>query len=664
MKSLVAPVLIVLAGLLVYSNSLNGEFILDDPVAIQTNRTIRQLWPVTGVLFPPRDLMVEGSTVEGRPLLNLSFALNYAVGGTEVRGYHAANLGIHLVAALLLFGVVRRTLSLPLFRERMGHSATWLALVVAMVWVAHPLQTESVSYLSQRAESLAGMFYLLTMYLAIRSFASAKSSWWQAGAVAACVLGMATKEAMVTAPLLLWLYDWYFVGGSWKEVWRRRWKFYAYLTGLGWGTLACIMIATAGSNLGNVHALLSQLGGGGAGPSGAGHDVYWLDYARVQLWAIARYLRLSFWPHPLVFAYGRDMARGFLGVMPSALPVVLLLAATVWALRRRHWTGYLGAWYFLILAPTSSVVPLSGQTVAEHRMYLPLAAVAVLAVAAARLLWLKAMRSFAKNGIGGTRWETALAVFFVSLLLFLLGSETRARNADYRTAYSIWNDTVKKWPGNASAWNNRAMSLHELGRDEEAIVDYEKALEIDSSFATAYNGLGVVLEAKAEYAQAMSRFREALQYDPRNARAHNNLGNALLQKGQVEEAALEIKKALEIQPDYADAHYSLGNIFLRSGRKDECLAEFKEAIKIRPEFVEAHVGLGVVLFQTGRYDDGIREMRDALKQRPNFDEAHANLGLALVKTGQVDEGILHLERALALKPENFIARANLGMALL
>jgi hypothetical protein len=225
--------LIVGVGMLVYGNSLSGEFVLDDRVSIQSNPTIHRLWPITQVLFPSHDLIADGNTVEGRPLLNLSFALNYALGGTEVWGYHAVNLGIHLVAALLLFGVLRRTLSLPVFRERMEHSATWLALVAALVWVVHPLQTESVSYLSQRAESLVGLFYLLTMYLAIRGFGEERAWWWQAGAVAACVLGMATKEVMVTAPLLVWLYDWCFVGGGWKEVWRRRWRFYACMFVLG-----------------------------------------------------------------------------------------------------------------------------------------------------------------------------------------------------------------------------------------------------------------------------------------------------------------------------------------------------------------------------------------------------------------------------------------------
>ena len=161
-KTAIYSLLIVLAGILAYANSFQGEFILDDFASIQNNLTIRHLWPLAGV-FPGPEFIPDASTVEGRPVLNLSFALNYAAGGLERRGYHAANLGIHLLAALLLFTIVRRTLLLPVFRGQWNDSAATLGFWVAVIWAVHPLQTESVTYLSQRAESLVGLFYLLTL---------------------------------------------------------------------------------------------------------------------------------------------------------------------------------------------------------------------------------------------------------------------------------------------------------------------------------------------------------------------------------------------------------------------------------------------------------------------------------------------------------------------
>ncbi|MGD1021058.1 MAG: hypothetical protein ABSA12_17265, partial [Verrucomicrobiia bacterium] len=202
------PLLLVLTGLWAYHNSLTGPFIYDDWLSIQKNPTIRHLWPIWQPLSPPH---AGGITVEGRPLINLSLAVNYAIGGTNVRGYHALNLAIHILAGLTLFGIVRRTLLQPRLRERFGAVADELALAVALIWTVHPLQTESVTYIIQRAESMMGLFYLLTLYGFIRGTASPLPRLWHGLCIGACALGMASKEVMVSAPLMVMLYDRTFV---------------------------------------------------------------------------------------------------------------------------------------------------------------------------------------------------------------------------------------------------------------------------------------------------------------------------------------------------------------------------------------------------------------------------------------------------------------------
>ncbi len=162
---MLAAGLITLATVAAFSNSFAGPFVFDDIPSIVKNPTIRQLWPLWPTLCPPRD----GETVTGRPLLNLSLAINYAVSGQRVWSYHAANLGIHVFAALLLFGILRRSFLLPTMRDRWGTAALPLALVVALLWAIHPLQTESVTYIVQRAESLVGLFYFLTLYCFVRA---------------------------------------------------------------------------------------------------------------------------------------------------------------------------------------------------------------------------------------------------------------------------------------------------------------------------------------------------------------------------------------------------------------------------------------------------------------------------------------------------------------
>ena len=294
---LAAALLPVLATAAAYLNSFNGPFIFDDIESIPHNRTIRQM---DTALSPPN---AEGITVQGRPILNLSLAVNYALGGTDVWGYHVFNLAIHVLAALALFGIVRRTLLLPSMRDRFGPAAPYLAGAVAMLWALHPLRTESVTYVVQRAESLMGLFYLATLYCAIRSSLSGRPSGrWRRWPPAA--LGMATKEVMVTAPVIVLLYDRTFLSGSFREAIRKRWGLYAALTAC-WAVLVCLMVH-AGNR-------------GGTAGFGAGDVLDGWSYARTQCWAILKYLLLTLWPNGLCLDYGSSIRATLWQIVPGGL---------------------------------------------------------------------------------------------------------------------------------------------------------------------------------------------------------------------------------------------------------------------------------------------------------------------------------------------------------
>ena len=220
---LIRAAVIVLAGVIAYSNSLSAPFIFDDQTAILDNATIRQLSPLSVPLSPQRD-----TPVAGRPLVSLTFAINYAAGGLDPRGYRLINIAIHLLAALTLFGLVRRTLRLPSLAPRFGEQATNLAWVVALIWMLHPLQTETIDYVTQRTESMMGLFYLLTLYCSVRAL-EARHGRWHVAAIVACAAGMACKESMVTAPVMVALYNVVFVsafcsaeGGTVPPVFRPR----------------------------------------------------------------------------------------------------------------------------------------------------------------------------------------------------------------------------------------------------------------------------------------------------------------------------------------------------------------------------------------------------------------------------------------------------------
>ena len=474
----------MLATLAAFSRSFTGGFILDDENTITKNPTIRQLWPIWPALCPPN----HGETASGRPLLNLSLAVNYAVSGLHVESYHVANLAIHILAALLLFGVLRRTFLLPTMNERWGPAAIPLAAAIALLWAIHPLQTESVTYVVQRAESLVGLFYLLTLYCFLRGVASPRSIGWHVGSVLACLLGMASKEVMVSAPLMLLLYDRTFCAGSFREAWRRRYGLYLGLAGT-WFLLAGLVVST----------------GNRGGTAGLGTPIGSWEYLRTQFGAIVHYLRLCVWPHPLVLDYGTGTAHGATEIVPYAIVVGLLGAATLVALWRRPKIGFLGAWFFIILAPTSSVVPVVTQTIAEHRMYLPLAAVVTGLVAGGYLVggWLVRRETISRPAAQTV--GSCLAISAAGALAIL----SFQRNKLYQSDLSIWQDTVANAPCNERAQNNLGAGMTRCRRLDEAIVYYRNALELNPNYPEAHTNLGFCLNKCGRVDEAIVEYHKA-----------------------------------------------------------------------------------------------------------------------------------------------------------
>jgi tetratricopeptide (TPR) repeat protein len=424
--------------------------------------------------------------------------------------------------------------------------------------------------------------------------------------------------------------------------------------------MAAILLGTSGSNWGNVQALLQQLSGDRAGPAGSGHDIHWLDYARMQCWAMTRYVRLCFWPSPLIFAYGRDMAQGFWGVAPSALWVAMMMGATAWGLWRRHWAGYGGAWFILILAPTSSVVPLSGQMVAEHRMYLPLAAVIMLVVTGGFFAW----RHFTRNlGEESRRWACVAGACLMVMLPAVLGAVTMARNEDYKTALSLWQDSVTKWPRSAEAQNAMGFALHQKGRLAESIPCYQKALEIRPDYTLAHTNLGNALRDQGNVAEALSHFQRAVALKPENAETHANLGGALLQSGKLTEALEQYQKALDLNPHSAGEHCNLGSALIEMGRIDDGLFHLYKALEIDDKCLQAHHNLGNMLLRRGQVAEAIQHYRKVLEIMPGYVEGHNNLAMALFQNGQLRDALGQFEESLQINPQGLSALNNLARML-
>ncbi len=594
LRRFVPCAVIVLATCAAYAGSLRGVFIFDDLGSIVVADQLHDFRPLRDVVWGPPQ-----STAAGRPLVCLSLAVNYAVSGLNTWSYHVFNGAVHLAAALTLFGLIRRTLVLPTALGIDHRRASWLACSIATLWAVHPLQTDAVTYIIQRTESLMGLFYLLTLYCALRAWQSARPAAWSAAAVAACALGALSKEVMVSVPLAGLLYDRAFVAGSFRDAIRRHGRLHAALAAVAWVIVGAIVAAQP-------HGEAIGFAGGISG----------FQYLLTQAGVIVHYLRLSFVPHPLVISYDDwPVARSVGEIWIQGVLVAVMLGATGCALVRRPALGLLGAAFFMILAPTSSFVPMVNEVAAERRMYLPLAVVLILA-----MLGLQQAAAWAGRRAG---WPESMPRGFVAFVVTLLSggavAGTVARNRLYRDDLTLWADTVDKRPLNARAHHGLGDSLARRGDLDGAIRHLTEAVRLRPGFPEAHTNLANALAGQGRFDEAIRHYQLALEAKPDAWITLNNLANALAASGRTAEAVRFYEKALDLNDNLAEAHNNLGSTLLDQGRADEALGHLQKAVEIKPDFPEARANLGLLLHRLNRIDEAVEHYREALRLRPDME---------------------------------------------
>lgn len=554
---LLCGVALALLGALLYTGTIGHPFIWDDLPSIVEAHELEALWPLSRSCSGP-----PGSGQSGRPLVAFSLALNYAAGGREVAGYHALNIAAHVGAGLALFGVARRALLAA--GGEAAASATPLACCIAALWLAHPLHTDALNQVIYRNETMMALFYLATLYAALRGFEGRAS--WRVAAVALCLAAMACKEVAVSLPLAVLAFDAFFGAGSVRAALRTRPLWYAAL-GATWLALAAFVASgDRGDSVGLGHAEV-------LGP---------LDYFRTQLLALPLYLRLTVLPYPLVLdRYDGEVVREWGPVLLPLLLVSGLLALSVYSLWRGRVAGLLGVAVAVILAPTSSFIPLGGEIAAEHRMVLPLAPLIALGV-------LLVYRLLSRLGRARRLLGPSLALLAVGGLSAL----TVARNADYASEVSIWQDTVRKAPRNSRAWNQ----------------------------------LGLAHKRAGDAPEAEAAFRESIELEPRLGWAEHNLANLLLAEGRRAEAAEWFARSLELRPDPV-AHFNLGSLLVLEGQRREGVAHYEAALRLQPGWKPAALRLAWVLATSPEDDlrDGERAaaLAEALPPSPRALDALA-----------------------------------------
>lgn len=537
-----------------YANALDGAFVFDDEVSIVENSSIRRLWPLRDVLVTKAE---GGRTHDSRPLLNLSLAVEYAAHGLWRPGFRLVNLAIHLGNVLLVFDVARRILRLSALRLS---EARMLAAIAAVLWAVHPLHTAVNTYVIQRAESLAALFILATFDTAIVSLARGSLADAVVAALLA-ILGATAKETTAAILPLVAAFDWAFCDRLPAAGRDRRVRPVLY-AGLALNVAAIIGLAWA-------------LGGRGGSAGLTTASV--VAYALTQCWAIWLYLGKLFWPATLVLDHGEWLAAGPVEVWPFVVATVVLVVGVAigfWRNARAFFPLVAAA---ILLGPTTSIVPVKTQTIAEHRMYLP---------AAFLIGWLVTAVASAARGLRCERRRAGCRVAGLAVVAALVAASvgrTILRNHDFESAVTLWKQNVRDCPENDRGVTNLVAALIRERRFDDAAPLAPQAVADHPERERNWLNLGRILAEEQRNDAAAAAFAEAIRLAPGEADARINLGIVLSRGADLDAAIAMLDEAIRLRPDLAKGWLARGMVRLRQERPDLALSDLKTAVRLDPE---------------------------------------------------------------------------------
>ncbi len=615
---------IAMSGIAAYSNTMSVPFLFDDIGRIVDEAAIRTVWPPT--------VAMQNSN---RPFAHYTFALNYAWHGYDVWGYHAVNLGIHVFSALFLFGFAR--LAFRRCARKFSEHSDLLAFSIAIVWIVHPLNTQAVTYIVQRLESLMGLAYLATLYCFAKSQESRRTWAWQLCSVGVCAFGMGCKEVMVSAPLIVLWYDRAFIAKSWRDLIECRKYFYAMLA-CTWGVLAWSML----------HYQSDYVNGTLWKVEGLSSWTYLLSQSSV----IVHYLSLAFWPSAQCVYPAWPVSHSIQEVLPQFVFIAGLISLTLWAVRYcPHWS-FLGGCFFLILAPTSSIIPIKDLAF-EHRMYLPLAALI-------SLTFVGVFEAICRLGVG-TMLAWRLQLGAALLAATVLGTTAFERNKIYVSEVSVWRDTLIKAPRNVSVWVGLGGILAKEKKYQEAREHFVQALEIapsDSNANTSYAGLLIEL---GEYELAGKHLSTALQNNASNVDAITNMGHLQSRLGNFSAAAKCFEAAILNIPNDEDLQSCLIASLIRGGNLSDAERFSHANLELRPDSAKANVDYASVLVAMTENAKAIEYCEKAITLDESLSTAHATL--ATIEPDQ-EKAMRHIKKAIELEPLSSDYNRTLGDMLM
>ena len=620
--------IIVVLGVLIYVNTLDVPFYLDDYRELAASPLIKSF----SYLF--RHIAAGGiGGLISRNFGYLTFAFNYQIGDLNVVGYHLVNIAIHLMAALALYSFVCLTLRTPFFSDNQGYETVenrvgYIALATALLFVAHPLQTQAVTYIVQRFASLAALLYLASMNCYVRARLNMNKPEkplplicaWFVAAIVAALLAFMSKQNTVTLPLMIILYEFMFFTKDLKKK----------------AAVLCICCAVAVAGM----AILFVAAGKPAGELLAGLDrattaepgFSRLDYLATQLRVLVTYLRLLIFPVGQQLDYYFPLYTSFLNrdVLMSAILLSALFAGALYCmvLSRRKECRYGDAsplfrltafgifWFFVALSVESSIIPIT-DVIVEHRMYLPSAGIFMAVTACVSL--------FGGTGRLGAGWPRTSVLAGTALVVLILGVMAVARNQVWRDDVGFWEDNASRSPLNARVLNNLAQAKL----------------------------------ARRDLRGAEQAFLKALALNAYEAETLVNLGQLYFKWNRLDEAQEQYRRALSVNPDMAQAHMGLGSVYARQLRTDNALQEFSRALELDPDLADAYNDIGLMYVRQRKIKEAVESYNNAIEHNPDSSAAYVNRGLVFLGIGRRSEAITDFRRALAIDPGNATATAQL-----
>ncbi|MDB4349809.1 tetratricopeptide repeat protein [Omnitrophica bacterium] len=613
-------IVIIILGLAVYANSSNGKFVWDDTHLIKENIYIRNWSNISDIFTKHTRGVAQGKSCFYRPLQILTFMVDYSLWRFNVRGYHLTNLILHILTALAVFWLIN-----VLYKDAI------LSLFTGLLFVAHPIHTEAISYISGRADPLASVFLLLSLIFYIKH-AHSNSVGAYIFMSLSYLLALLSRENSLILPLLLLLYH---------SAFRVKVKAKGFLSILSITFIYILFRFTV------LRQLLTHV------------DCPNTLFQRLPGFfvAVTNYIRLLLVPINLHMEYGNKL---FSLTYPAAIAGILILSFLLFyafSSKRRDSNNlffFSISWFFIALLPASNLYPINAY-MAEHWLYLPSIGF-FLILARGLLSFLPRVIPVrvipAKAGIHTQDRNNSIAISMLVVLLIFYSYLTIRQNSYWSEPVALYERTLKYAPESSSSYNNLGIIYGDKKDFEKAIELFKKAIEADPDNTGAYNNLGKVYRSRDRNEEAIELYKKAIDLQPESVTAHYNLGNAYRDAGRHREAVDSYKNAIAISPYYVKAHYNLGNIYHTLGRDKEAIASYKKAIAIDPHFVYAYGNLGSAYNAIGKFEEAIAAYKKAVEIDPNDAYAYNNLAAIFFQQEEYRLAIQYCDKARSLGIRN------------